>query len=121
MRFRMVVLAGLAAFVPSAACHDDDPPPPVVVGAPGAPAQVKISTDPCAITILVASGNPVLQTMTGGDGQPYGAPAATHDDGQDSTRVLPGWDGYSPDEKPWTHGAKATLASRTDTTAAFDL
>src|SRR5207248_2508663 len=68
MRLRMLLLSGVVALVPSVACHDDDAPPPVVVGASGAPAQVKVGLDPFAITILDAKGNAVLQTMTGGAG-----------------------------------------------------
>ncbi len=121
MRYGVLVVAGMVALAPSYACHDDDPPPPVLVGAAGAPAQVKVTTDPFAIAILDSKGHTVLSTMTGGSGDPYGAPAVTHDNGEDSTKVLPGWDGFSPDERPWTHGAKASLASRTETSAAFDL
>src|SRR5262249_12434440 len=68
-----------------------------------------------------AKGNEVLKTLPGGDKDAYGAPSATHDNGQDATRVLPGWDGYSPDEGAWTHGARATMAAHDATSATFDL
>jgi alpha-glucosidase (family GH31 glycosyl hydrolase) len=120
VRFTAFGLAGLLSLVPSSACHDDGTSP-VVVGAPSAPARVEVTLDPFTIVIRDAKGSEILRTLTGGSGDPYGAPAATHDDGTDATKVLPGWDGYAPDERPWTHGAKATLASRTDTRASFAL
>jgi alpha-glucosidase (family GH31 glycosyl hydrolase) len=124
---RLRVLFGLAAIValaPSAACDDDTqvpaaPTPPVEVKGEGA--RVAVTLDPFELVIADARGNEVLRTMKGGDGSPYGAPAATHDDGLDNVKVIPGWDGYAPDERPWTHGAKATVVAKTDASASFEL
>ena len=110
----------LAALVPSAACTDEaDKAPPVEIR--GGEASVRVSLDPFEIEILDAKGASLLRTLTGGAGDAYGSPAATRDDGVDNIKVLPGWDGFVPDEKPWAHPRTGTLVTRTDTTASFAL
>src|SRR5436190_23401329 len=103
MRWHLFV--GLAAvLLPTfGGCDEDDPPPPVVFRAPGV--GVKVSLDPFAIEIDDAIGAQVLRSLTGDDATPYGGPAATHDVGAefDTVKGLPGWDGYAPDEEPWSH------------------
>ena len=124
MRFRsrlgIPLIVGLGAFV---ACDDDTEVPqtaaPVEVKSGGA--TVRVALDPFELTILGPKGNEVLRTLKGGEGTAYGAPAATRDDGLDNIKLIPGWDGYEPDEKPWQHGAKGKVTAKTDTTASFEL
>jgi len=87
----------------------------------GEGAGASIGLAPFQIRILDPSGKEVLRTLTGGAGDPYGAPGATHDDGPDGIKVIPGWDGYFPEEMPWAHGARARVLSRTNTSASFEL
>jgi sulfoquinovosidase len=124
MRLRFSSLAPLAfllvAFAPNAACSDDDVgPPPVEIR--GGPASVRVNLDPFEIKILDAQGKEVLRTLTYGDADAYGGPGATRDDGVDNVKVIPGWDAFVPDEKPWTHPSVGKLVSRTDTSASFEL
>ena len=121
MRPRLTPLVfGLLAVVPSAACGDDtEAGPPVVLT--GGPASVSVRLDPFEIRILDAKGAEVLRTLTGGATDPYGAPGATRDDGIDNVKVIPGWDGFVSDEKPWSHASDAKLLSRTDSSASFQL
>lgn len=122
MRFRLTPLVFLvAALAPSAACDDDDPPSAPPVELHGAAASVKVVLDPFEIRILDARGNDLLRTLTRGEGDPYGSPAATRDDGVDNVKVIPGWDAFVPDEKPWTHVRAGKLLTRTETMASFEL
>jgi alpha-glucosidase (family GH31 glycosyl hydrolase) len=121
MRLRLTPLFfALLAVVPSAACDADTEAGPPVVLAGGA-ASVSVQLDPFEIRVLGANGSEVLRTLTGGGADAYGAPGATRDDGIDNVKVIPGWDGFVPDEKPWSHPSGAKLLSRTDTTASFEL
>lgn len=110
----------LAALVPNAAC-DDSKAPGAQVRIDGGPASVKVTLDPFAVVILDANGAEVLSTLSGGGADAYGGPGATRDDGLDNVKVIPGWDGFVTDEKPWTHPSTGTLLSRTDTSASFEL
>ncbi len=104
----------------SPACDgDSEAPPPVELRGDGARATIGLV--PFEIRVLDPSGKEVLRTLTGGSSDAYGAPAATHDEGQDNIRIIPGWDGYVPEERPWAHGAKARLLAKTDTSASFEL
>jgi alpha-glucosidase len=125
MRLSFVSLAPLvpilvvaAALFPAAACDDSKVPGGQVL-IKGGPASVKVSLDPFAIVVSDANGNEVLHTLSGGGADAYGGPGATRDDGGDNVKVIPGWDGFVPDEKPWTHPGTGTLLSRTDTSASF--
>ena len=114
-RFAALVFGTVLA---SAACGDDDDgPPPVDLG--NGVVAVQVSLDPFVIRIRDANGNEVLRTLDGGDGKPYGTPAATRDDGADNVKGIPGWDGYSPEEAPWTHGGGGAIVSRTEAAASF--
>lgn len=126
MRLRsLVALSALVALSPALACEDDDTDvsggaaPSIDVGSDAA--KVHVALDPFELAILDPRGNEVLRTMKGGDADPYGAPAATRDDGLDNVKVIPGWDGYEPDEKPWVHGTKGKVLARTDTSASIEL
>jgi alpha-glucosidase (family GH31 glycosyl hydrolase) len=115
----LALVFACAAFA-SPACDDDtEIPPPVELRGDGA--RAKIGLVPFQISILDGSGKEVLRTLTGGGRDAYGAPAATRDDGLDNIKIIPGWDGYLPDERPWAHGARARLVARTDASASFEL
>ena len=113
----LFLLAGLAAFV---ACKDDvAAAPPVDLR--NAQVSVHVALDPFELTILDAKGAEVLRTLTGGEDKAYGSPAATRDNGVDNVKILPGWDGFVPDEQPWAHARAGKLLARTETTASFSL
>lgn len=109
-----------AAVLASAACGEDKGPSPRVY-LNGGPASVHVMLEPFSIQILDANGATVLGTLGGGGADAYGGPGATRDDGVDNVKVIPGWDGYVPDEKAWTHPSTAKVLSRTDTSASFEL
>lgn len=112
----MLVTAPLLAVF---ACEGDDAPPPIELSGAGARARIELA--PFAIRFLDASGREVLRTLTGGADDPYGAPAATRDDGADAIKIIPGWDGYRADERAWAHGSRARLLSRTEASASLEL
>ncbi|HSO34813.1 MAG TPA: TIM-barrel domain-containing protein [Labilithrix sp.] len=117
---RFVPLLFLAApSVLGAAC--DDAAPPEVIELRGAEASVRITLAPFRIAILDANGTPTLETLAASDDDRYGTPSATRDDGLDNVKVLPGWDGFVPDEKPWTHPRLARLLARSASTASLVL
>ncbi len=109
----------LAAFLPSAGCAEDAEEAPFELH--GSEASVRVSLEPFELTILDPRGNAVLRTLTGGATDPYGSPSATRDDGIDNVKVIPGWDAFVPDEKPWAHASAATLLERTNASASFEL
>jgi alpha-glucosidase (family GH31 glycosyl hydrolase) len=115
------LLFGLAGLAPSTACDDDTAPsgPPVEIS--GTAASVRIALDPFEIRILDAQGAEVLRTLARGGADAYGSPGATRDEGVDNVKILPGWDGFVPDEKPWTHPPAAKLLTRTATSTTFEL
>ena len=124
MRVRLApfVLA-LAAIAQGVACDDDSPSAPPIELRGGGPsaANVRIALDPFEIRILDANGGEVLRTLTRGDADAYGSPGATRDEGYDNVNVIPGWDAFLPDEKPWRHPSAGKLLTRSDTTASFAL
>lgn len=117
----LAFLVFFAALVPSAACDDDQALPLPPVDLRGGAASVRVTLDPFELTVLDAQGREVLRTLTRGDGDAYGSPGATRDDGIDNVKVLPGWDAFVPDEKPWTHPRAGKLVARTDSSASFEL
>lgn len=84
-------------------------------------AKVSVSLSPFQIRIQNASGRDVLRTLTGGGADAYGAPAVTRDDGRDAVKIISGWDGYVPEERPWSHGVTGKLLAQTPTSASFEL
>lgn len=82
---------------------------------------MSVSLEPFEIRVLDAAGREVLRTLPGGGETAYGAVAATRDDGADAIKIIPGWDGYRPEERSWTHGASARVVSKTESAASFDL
>ncbi|MCW5836837.1 MAG: hypothetical protein KIS78_30860 [Labilithrix sp.] len=118
---RVVALVGAGVLGLAPACDGDTEvtPPPVELRGAGAGATIGLA--PFQIRVLDASGKEVLRTLTGGGADAYGGPAATQDDGPDGIKVIPGWDGYFPEERPWEHGTRARVIARTDTTASFEL
>jgi alpha-glucosidase len=120
MRIRLAPLAFvLASLAPNIACEDDAKSPAVEVR--GTEASVRITLEPFELRILDAKGGEVLRTLSGGDADAYGGPAATRDDGLDNVKVIPGWDAFVPDEKPWSHPRAAKLLARTASSASFEL
>ena len=117
----VLVLFGASLLAASPACDGDpdDPPAPVELRGDGAGASIDLV--PFQIRILDPNGKTVLRTLTGTGEGPYGAPAATRDDGPDEIKVIPGWDGYFADEKPWAHGARARVVSQSGSSASFEL
>ena len=109
----------LAAFLPSAGCAEDAEDAPFELH--GGEASVRVSLEPFELTVLDPRGNAVLRTLTGGATDPYGSPSATRDDGIDNVKVIPGWDAFVPDEKPWAHASAASLLERTNASASFEL
>ncbi len=114
----LVLLAAVLAVV-APACGADDPAPPVALRGDGP--RVEVSLAPFQIRVLDPHGKELLRTLTGGGADPYGAPAATRDDGPDATKIIPGWDGYFPAERAWSHGTNARVVAKTESTAAFEL
>jgi len=123
MRFRLAPWTlALAAIVPNAACDDDGDPaaPPVTLLGAGTPG-VSVSLDPFQIRVVDGKGGEVLRTLPQGDADAYGGPGATRDEGVDNVKVIPGWDAFVPDERPWTHPRVGRLLTRTDSAASFAL
>lgn len=120
-RFSLVFLALAVATASSACDDDDDDEAPRIELRSGGGTRVSVRPDPFEIAIYGEGGDIVLRTMEGGADDAYGAPAATHDDGPDGTRVLPGWDGYVPQERAWRHGAHGRVIAHTETSLAVEL
>lgn len=109
-----------AALAAAPACdRKDDAPSSVDLSSDKA--RVSVGLAPFQIRILDANGREVLRTLTGAGEDPYGAPGATRDDGPDGIKVIPGWDGYHPEERAWSHGSNGRVLSRSDTSASFEL
>ncbi len=117
----VLALVGACVLGASPACNGDadDAPPPVELRGEGA--GVRVSLAPFQIRIFDPNGKEILRTLTGGGADAYGAPAATRDDGPDAIKVIPGWDGYIADERPWAHGAVGRLTAQSDASASFEL
>src|SRR5262245_7686991 len=82
----VLVLVGVCLLGTAPACDGDgDPPPPVELRGEGARASIGLV--PFQIRIFDPSGKELLRTLTGGGADPYGAPAATRDDGPDGIKV----------------------------------
>ena len=111
----------LVALAPSLACEDRAGPSGAPVVLAGSGASVRVTLEPFEIRILDPRGAEVLRTLTAGADDAYGSPGATRDDGIDNVKVIPGWDAFVPDEKPWTHPRAGKLLSRTATSASFEL
>ena len=79
----------------------------------GAQASVQIALSPFRLSILDPNRAVVLETND--------APGATRDHGGDGVNILPGWDGFVPDEAPWAHPGAARVVSRTATAASLSL
>lgn len=120
-RLLALVVSAVALGPAAAACGGDDPPPPVVLGGGAAKVRARITLDPFVVVLEDAAGREVLRTLPGGDDSAYGSPAATRDDGPDTVKALPGWDGYVPDERPWTHARTATVLESAPQRARFAL
>ena len=107
----------LASF---AGCADDeDPGPPAPITLSGGGAQLTISLDPFTLRITSKDGVTLLQTSTGKGA--YGGAATTVDTPYWVAQSLPGWDGYSPGEAPWSVATKATVVEQTASTITLDL
>jgi sulfoquinovosidase len=111
----------LASVLSGAACGKDESDETPFIELEGAGATVRVRATPFELRVVNGSGKEILRTLPGGSTDPYGSPGATRDVGPDSVTAIPGWDGYVPDEKPWTHARTARLVAQTPTTASFQL
>ncbi|MCA9586740.1 MAG: hypothetical protein KC657_15400, partial [Myxococcales bacterium] len=111
----------LASVLSGAACGKDESDETPFIELRGAGATVRVRATPFELRVVNASGKEILRTLPGGGSDAYGSPGATRDTGPDSVTAIPGWDGYVPDEKPWTHARTARLVAQTPTTASFQL
>jgi alpha-glucosidase (family GH31 glycosyl hydrolase) len=117
-----LVRAGLrVGFVLLALSGCDDEPYREAVVLSSAEASVRVILSPFSLVISEASGAPRLTTLSGGNGDPYGAPSASHDDPIFSAKSLPGWDGYIAQESPWRHVTRARVRDRSDSSLTLDL
>ena len=119
----LFALLTTAVFSPNAACDGDTevsgPPVHLTGGDAPSAAIVDITLLPFRITIRDHAGTEVLRTLSGGDVDPYGGPGATRDDAVDNVKVIPGWDSFVPEEKPWTHPSIATVVTKSERAATF--
>ena len=106
--------------VVSVAC-DDDPLRPQLVELHGAQASLRITLAPFQLAIVDAKGIVTLATAPASEDNRYGTPGATRDDGLDNVKVLPGWDGFVPEEQSWAHPPDAELLACDETSASFAL
>lgn len=111
----LALLTGTLAVAP--ACGEEARPDPVEIAGDGA--RVRVDLDPFVVVVSDAAGREVLRTLPGGEGDAYGSPAVTRDDGADAVKALPGWDGYAPEEQSWAHGRVGTLVAREGDRARF--
>jgi sulfoquinovosidase len=112
--------ASALALAPALACGDAEAPPSATVELASDGARVRVALQPFAVVIEDPSGKEVLRTLSGSGQGPYGGPAITRDDAPDSIKVIPGWDGYEADERPWVHLGAVELVERTGSQAAFE-
>ena len=118
---RLVPLLCLLAPIAISAACDDDPLRRQLVELRGTEASVRITLAPFQLAIVDAKGIVTLATVPASEDNRYGTPGATRDEGLDNVKVLPGWDGFVPEEKPWTHPPSAELIARSETGASFAL
>lgn len=85
-----------------------------------AEATVDVTVEPFAFVVKAPDGAALLSSLPGGDASAYGAFAPTVDRPSFESQIVPGWDGYRAKEDPWARGGKATLVSKTDTTAEVE-
>lgn len=93
--------------------------PPVELGNAGA--RVRVSVAPFSISIANDKGETVLRSFRSGASDGYGGPSATIDEGTVGTRLLPGWDGFTPAELPWANTTSARVLSEDGAQATFEL
>jgi sulfoquinovosidase len=117
LRRATFVVALACALAPSFACEDEATPVELGSGQ----VRVRVDLDPFTITIVDDRGREVLRSLSGGGTDAYGSVAATRDDGPDTVKAIPGWDGYVPEERPWAHGRSARLTTREASHASFEL
>jgi alpha-glucosidase len=82
---------------------------------------VTVSLDPFGLTIADGSGAPLLEALSGGADDAYGAVATTVDTPTFSAQLLEGWDGYVAGEGPWRHATRATVTTRTSASVVLAL
>ncbi len=121
-RLRAARLPAIALALFVAGCGSSAHPeggPPVVLASGSVTVRIKLS--PFSLEVDNADGDPVLDTIEGTSGAPYGSLAATVDDPIYVAKALPGWDGYLAQEAPWRHASRATLLHSTDHSADLEL
>jgi alpha-glucosidase (family GH31 glycosyl hydrolase) len=91
------------------------PPPATSTTLQGYGYSVKVSASPFSIQVLDPLGKVKLETVAG-DG-----PRITQDAHSYYAQILPGWDGYQSNERPWTVANTGTLQSFDDHSATLRL
>ncbi len=118
---RAGITFGVACALGASPACDGDDSNGEVVDLDGDQASVSVTLSPFELRVRDGKKNTILRTLSSGGSDAYGTPAATRDDGPDGTRILPGWDGYYPEERPWSRATEGRLLSRTDRSASFEL
>lgn len=103
------------------ACSESFPvESPHVLATPDAKVEVRLH--PFSLRVYDRSGALVVETLTDrSPDDPNGTPAATLDSGKDGLGVIPGWDGYHPDEGAWEHTGDGILGNSDATSAHVTL
>jgi sulfoquinovosidase len=104
------------------ACGDEtlaDPTEPVRLESNEA--SVVVDLEPFAIHVFDEKGTEILTSLSGASKEAYGGPSATIDDPYTPLQILPGWDGYRQNVKPWRSGTSAEARDVTSASATFDV
>ena len=118
--FSALTLSLALSLALAAGCADvEDPLPPAPLTISGGGATVTFTLDPFSLRITGKEGTSLLETASGAG--VYGGAAATVDTPYWTAQSLPGWDGYSADEAPWTVATSAKVLEKTDSTIQLDL
>jgi alpha-glucosidase (family GH31 glycosyl hydrolase) len=72
-------------------------------------ARVEVTLEPFGFVVQGRDGAEVLRSLPGGGDAALGAFAGTTDTPTFVSHIVPGWDGYTPNEGPWRRGAAATV------------
>src|SRR5207244_1028266 len=107
-RMRMRTRLALLALPALLACSKKPQPPgatpaPTLATLAGQGYTVQVAASPFRIQVLDASGALKLETA--------GGPMATYNIPTYETQIVPGWDGYRANERPWVTATSGTLSA----------